>query len=296
VVSNRYYRRIRTASVAGFAVTDLDHDVLLQLMNDLDEPFRRQSVALLKDSRSSTVAMFDLPVVDGVRRVLYKRFRVTSGADPWKALLRRSPAVRSWVNGQGLRERCLPTPRPLAVFHRRRKGLAYEGYLLTETLPDTVDLGRSVAKLANLPDAERRSLLRRRIEQLARLVTAMHNRGVSHRDLKATNILVTDDQRPVTDADFGRFHLIDLVGVSLGEKVAMRQRQQNLMRLHASFHQHAGLTRTDKLRFLRAYLRPGCLGWKRARWKAHWKKWWTSVERATRAKIARNHRTGRPLG
>jgi serine/threonine protein kinase len=181
------------------------------------------------------------------------------------------------------------------VFHRRRNGLAYEGYLLTEELPDAVDLARWVAELIDLPDAQRRSLLRRRIKQLATLVKAMHDRGVSHRDLKTMNILATHAEVPATNADFGPFHLIDLVGVTLGDSVKRRRRAQNLTRLHASFHRHPVLTRTDKLRFLRAYLRPGCLGWKRARWKAHWKTWWHNVERATHAKIERNHRNGRPL-
>jgi tRNA A-37 threonylcarbamoyl transferase component Bud32 len=295
VASNRYYRRIRTSKVAGFAITDLDRDVLEQLIDDPDGPFRRQGTALLKDSRSSTVALFDLTCAQSVRRVFYKRFRVGSVADPWKAFLRHSPAVRSWVNGQGLRERCLPTPRPLAVFHRRKKGLAYEGYLLTEEIPRAVDLARSVADLKDLAEGERRSHLRSRIEQLASLVKAMHDRGVSHRDLKAMNILVSNDPVPATNADFGSFHLIDLVGVTLGDSVKPRRREQNLARLHASFHQHSVLTRTDKLRFLRAYLRPGCLGWNRARWKPHWKQWWRSIERATRAKVTRNRRAGRPL-
>jgi hypothetical protein len=99
----------------------------------------------------------------------------------------------------------------------------------------------------------------------------------------------------MTDADNGPFQLIDLVGVSLNDSVDRRQREQNLMRLHASFHQHVILTRTDRMRFLRAYLRPSCLGWKRDRWKAHWKEWWGAVERQTRAKIARNLRNGRSL-
>jgi tRNA A-37 threonylcarbamoyl transferase component Bud32 len=295
VASNRYYRRIRTSTVEGFAVTDLDRDVLEQLINDPDGPFHWQGAALLKDSRSSTVALFDLNCAGGVRRLFYKRFRVASGADPWKAILRRSKAVRSWVNGQGMRERCLPTPRPLAVFHRRKKGLAYEGYLLTEELPRAVDLARSVADLKDLAEGERRSHLRSRIEQLASLVKAMHDRGVSHRDLKAMNILLSNAPVPATNAYFGPFHLIDLVGVTLGDSVNRRRREQNLARLHASFYQHPVLTRTDKLRFLRAYLRPRCLGWNRVRCKPHWKQWWRSIERATRAKISRNRRAGRPL-
>jgi hypothetical protein len=64
---------------------------------------------------------------------------------------------------------------------------------------------------------------------------------------------------------------------------------QNLARLHASFAQSAPLTRTDKLRFLRVYLQWGLFG------RSRWKRWWAEVEAATRAKVARNLRNGRPL-
>jgi hypothetical protein len=64
---------------------------------------------------------------------------------------------------------------------------------------------------------------------------------------------------------------------------------RNLARLHASFHQHPGLTRTDKLRFLRVYMQWGLFG------RERWKRWWRRIERATQAKVARNARSGRPL-
>src|SRR5262249_18775312 len=157
---------IRTETVAGFAVTDLDHDVLQSLLADPDAPFDKHDASLLKNGRSSTVADFDWVEADSMRRVILKRFRVASRSDPWKAIVRRSPALRSWVNGQGLRERCLPTPRPLAVFHRRSGALTQEGYLLTERLDDAVGLADFLASLSLLTCAERRALLRRRIEQL----------------------------------------------------------------------------------------------------------------------------------
>src|SRR5262249_3834583 len=130
--TNKYYRHVCSRGTAGFAVTDLDAAALDALLADPDEPFRRPGVRLLKDSPSSTVAEPDLPVAGVSRRVIYKRFRVTTWRDPWAALVRPSPALRSWVQGHGLRERGLPTARPLAVFHRRRHGLSYEGYLVTE--------------------------------------------------------------------------------------------------------------------------------------------------------------------
>ena len=109
-----------------------------------------------KTRRSSSVIEFDLPAGGVVRRVIYKRFCVTTWSDPWLALFRRSPALRSWINGHGLRERCLPTARPLAVFHRRRGALAYEGYLLTERIPEAADLHRFLAGLADLEEGKRR--------------------------------------------------------------------------------------------------------------------------------------------
>lgn len=279
LVTNRYYYRLQSEAVVGCAVRDLDQGAMVRLLADPDAPFQQPGAVLLKDSHSSTVAEFDLAIAGSVRRVIYKRFRVTAWSDPWLALLRRSPALRSWINGHGLRERCLPTARPLAVFQRRRGVLVYEGYLLTEKIPQAVDLRRFVVELAELDETDRRRQLRRRIEQVARLVSELHRRQVSHRDLKASNVLVSCEG----------VWLIDLVGMAPCRQLCQRRRVQNLARLHASFHQSPILTRTDKLRFLRIYLRWGLLG------RQGWKHWWRQVCNATQAKILRNSRNGRPL-
>jgi tRNA A-37 threonylcarbamoyl transferase component Bud32 len=279
LVTNRYYYRLQSEAVVGCAVRDLDAGAMATLLADPDAPFRQPGVTLLKDSPSSTVAEFDLVVKGAVRRVIYKRFRVTAWSDPWLALLRRSPGLRSWVCGHGLRERCLPTARPLAVLHRRRGLLAYEGYLLCEKILGAVDLHRFLADLASLNEAERRCQLRRRIDQVARLICELHRRQVSQRDLKASNVLISQEA----------VWLIDLVGVASYRKLSWRRRIQNLARLHASFHQSAALTRTDKLRFLRVYLQWGLLG------RNGWKRWWREIRLATQTKIKRNTRNGRPL-
>jgi tRNA A-37 threonylcarbamoyl transferase component Bud32 len=267
--TNRYFRRVHSAAAVGHVVNDLEAETIRALTANPDEPFRRPGVKLLKDSRSATVAELKL----GGRRVIYKRFRTTSALDPWLALVRRSKALRSWVSGQGLRERCMPTPRPLAVLHRRHNGLWQDGYLLMEKIENARDLHSYLGASPDFHDK------RRRIEQVAQLVRDLHRRQLSHRDLKAANVLLTESA----------CWLIDLVGVVRYDRLRRKRRLQNLTRLHASFHQGGALTRSDKLRFLRAYQEWGLQG------KESWKRWWRAVERLTRAKVLRNQKNGRPL-
>jgi hypothetical protein len=221
---------------------------------------------LLKDCPSATVAVIAMPTATGPVPVVFKRVNVRSWLDPLKNLVRRSQALRSWLNGHALRDRWLPTPRPLAVFHRYRGGLPAEGYVLTEMVPDAAPLRPAGRELS---------------DRLARTLRAMHDRGVSHRDLKAPNILLANGTDPV---------LIDLVGVRTQVQLTVEKRAKELARLNASFVNDPALTQSDRLRFLLAYLASGpALG-------VDWKNWWELVSRATAAKVARNRRAGRVLG
>jgi tRNA A-37 threonylcarbamoyl transferase component Bud32 len=305
---NRYYRRVTSSGVAGHAVTDLDSSVIAQFVADPDAPFCQPGVQLLKDSPSSTVAELEI-VHDGrARRVIYKRFRVTAWSEPVAALLRPTAALRSWKLGHGLRERCLPTARPLLVLHRVQAGMKREGYLLCEKIEDAVDLHRFVDGLSRRSAGEARGLLRRAIAAVARTVCQLHHCRLSHRDLKAANLLISralaDQNSPFQPVDpvapgatlasrlpepAHSVWFIDLVGVRLHAYLSRHRRARDLARLHASFHASPALTRTDKLRFLRAYLRWNLQG------RGGWKTWWRAIAAATRAKVARNARRGRVL-
>ena len=178
----------------------------------------------------------------------------------------------------------------IAVLHhglRSRRGLWREGYLLTEKIPDALDLRGYLAALGALPSPHCRLALRRCIDQAARLVRGLHVRHLSQRDLKSVNILVSGSPDP-EGSQVGLW-LIDLVGVRQHRRMPRARKVQNLARLHASFHDQPGLTRTDKLRFLRVYLQWGLRG------REGWKRWWREIALATHAKVERNARTGRPL-
>jgi hypothetical protein len=139
------------------------------------------------------------------------------------------------------------------------------------------------------------------IDQAARLLAALHDRRLSHRDLKGPNLLVNAVpwfvsargavEREAASADSSRPQIwfIDLVGVRRHSQLSQTRRAQNLARLYASFQSRGLVTRTDALRFLRVYLGWGMRGW------SDWKHWWRLAERAFRAKVQRNLRNGRPL-
>jgi tRNA A-37 threonylcarbamoyl transferase component Bud32 len=299
---NRHFRAVSCGDIAGHAVADLDDEALGALLANPDWPFQDASSHFFKNSAKSAVVEFLLPSVHGPRPVVYKRFSAAGPLGSLAALIRPTAALRSYVLGHGLRLRCLPTPRPLAVLQRRRHGVLGEGYLLAERVPQTQDLRDFVDHLVRPSDSECPRRLWALIDQVARLVSLLHQRHLSHRDLKAANLLVSPAPcvltgRGVAPLDSaaaranGGDHVwfIDLVGVRQHRKLPRRRRVQNLARLNASFLAHPALTRTDRLRFLRVYLRWGLRG------RLGWKRWWRQVWEATQEKVLRNMRNGRPL-
>jgi hypothetical protein len=202
--------------------------------------------------------------------------------------------------GHGMRLRWLPTPRPLLVLHRRRHGLHHEGYLLTAKVNDAEDLAEFLQRMSLCPTGERAKHLRPILEETARLIRELHRRGLSHRDLKAPNLLVVRQPAAgLQDASSepldhwgltaSRVWFIDLVGVRKHARVSRRRKVQNLARLNVSAMQHPALTHSHRLRFLLLYLESGLHG------REGWKDWWKAIAAATLGKIRRNLRSGRVL-
>lgn len=295
---NRHYRDLSVADMKGFAVADLSSDELAGLLVDPDAPFSSPQAKTLKRAVSSTVIELEMKVGDRVRPVILKRFEAKHGLDALARLFRTPPAMRSYLTGHAFRVRGLPTPRPLAVWQRRRFGLHREGYLLVEKVPEAVHLVDYVEMLARRPTGERTQRLWAVIDQLARLIRQMHDWGLSHRDLKAANLLVSPagsvmserglrEREPGPQPHKDNVWFVDLVGVRTHRHLQRMRKVRDLARLHVSFVNHPALSRSDRLRFMRTYLAWGLVG------KTGWKEWWRDIDRVAREKVARNIRLGR---
>jgi tRNA A-37 threonylcarbamoyl transferase component Bud32 len=292
--TNKYFQIYQSPNAWCVASRDLDPADVAPLLIDPDAPFDGPDAKIIKDSRTTLLAETVMRVDGEPTPVIYKRFNRKKWIDPILAVFRPSRAWRSWQAGQHLASRGIPTPRNLAFISRRRRPWfsPFEGKLPHETYQITIKQENATTLLEHvlevLPGLDPESLraeVRRITPALAALVRSLHDRSLSHRDLKASNILIRQDR----GLRSGFLSLIDLVGVRLQNPVPMHRRVQNLARLSVSLADAPGRTRTESLRFLRAYLPRGLAP------TSGWKDLWRAIEKATRTKQARNQRRGRPL-
>jgi serine/threonine protein kinase len=99
------------------------------------------------------------------------------------------------------------------------------------------------------------SLQRKRlfIKTIAQWLFHLHQKEIYHRDMKACNILVSEE------GEGWRFHLLDLEDVRLDQKMAEKRVFKNFLQLNTSIPK--GVTRTDRLRFYREYDRLHPMPW-----------------------------------
>ncbi len=292
--SNKYFEVYRGPLTRCVASRDLDPSEILPLLHDPDLPFEQPRATMLKNSRTTTVAETTMLVRGQPTAVIYKRFNRKKWLDPLLSVFRPSRAWRSWQAGQDLASRGVETPQNLAYVSRRRSFktdplfwfLPHETYLVTvkqQGAQSLADYMRQV--LPALSHCERRARIRALIGSLAHLIRSLHDRSLSHRDLKASNILI----KVGSGGEIDQLSLIDLVGVHLRHPLPRRRRIQNLARLCLSLSFVPERTRTDLLRFMRLYLPWGLSP------LADWKGLWREIDRAVGAKRARNLKRGRPL-
>lgn len=273
-MDNRDYYRLNVADGTAHAVRELPRTMVEQLLKAPEKFWQANVDRPVKLSHGSLVVEADLPLIGRTLKVAVKRLRPKTW---WKALalyVKRGRAPEAWYRGHALLARGIPTARPLVVYEPRPSWLEREGYLLTEWLVGAEDVHLYGWELARRSPVERSRRARQSAEALGRTVGRLHDQGFTHRDLKGNNLLLRER------GDLIEPFLIDLDGLRQVRRVGFRAACKNLTRLAVSIEMHPWISRTDRLRFLKAYLR------QRPDDRATWKTWWRGVGRHLTAALA----------
>jgi tRNA A-37 threonylcarbamoyl transferase component Bud32 len=287
---NRDFLPLRTSSAAGHAVADVPRDELRRWLADPACLLRQNAHRPIKLTHRSVVVEAEFPLSAGPTRVAFKRGRAKNW---WKSLLflfRRSRAMAGWQRGHSLLLRGIATARPLAVCETKRFGLRADSYLVSEWIDGAINLHLYGWQLTEYSAEQRRRRVRQCTVALGRLLGRMHAWHVSHCDLKGCNLVVVERDDRI-DA-----YLVDVDTVRIARRLSAAERARNLARLATSLVAHPWVTRTDRLRFVRAYLAElRSMGADPPPAFTDWKVVWRSISACTHAITRRITRRGLPV-
>lgn len=157
-------------------------------------------------------------------------------------------AGQEWQAIQRLTEAGVPTMTAVAYGERGSNPASQHSFIITEELAPTVDLEQLSLNWAQ--QAPKPALKWALIERVAQMTGTMHRAGVNHRDCYICHFLL-HTERPIQASDL-RLSVIDLHRAQVRDAVPRRWRDKDLAALYFSALD-IGLTRRDKLRFLRTY-------------------------------------------
>lgn len=157
-------------------------------------------------------------------------------------------AGQEWRALQRLHEAGVPTMTAVAYGERGGNPATQHSFIITEELAPTISLEDFSLHWHERPPLP--ALKRALIAEVARMAGTMHRAGVNHRDFYICHFLLHTD-KAVTADDF-RLSLIDLHRAQVRATTPHRWRNKDLAGLYFSALD-IGLTRRDRLRFLRDY-------------------------------------------
>ncbi len=131
--------------------------------------------------------------------IVVKRYNHKGYVHSLRHTIKRSRARWAWLHAHRLGVLNIATPKPLAYIEERRRGLVWKSYLVTRY----VDGQTLYEFLRNGISNEERS---RASQHVSDLLKTLATYGISHGDLKYSNILVTGSGAILTDLDGMKVH------------------------------------------------------------------------------------------
>ena len=193
---------------------------------------------LLKQAPGSAVSLVEA----GESKICVKEFRYPHWFDRFKENFRTSKGLRAWIAGNGLKVRGVPCLRVLAYVEKKSGHGAKESFLLMEASEKGQEMDRYLFKGFQTVQIKRLF-----VRTFAQWLSRLHQREIFHRDMKACNILVSEE------GEGWGFQLLDLEDLRLDKKVKGTDVFRTLLQLNTSVPR--SVTRTDRLRFFEEYCR-----------------------------------------
>jgi tRNA A-37 threonylcarbamoyl transferase component Bud32 len=272
--TNRDFYGVTTAHGRGHAVTQFAPADLVRLIEQperlLGEPSERVAGRHGADATVRASLM-----VDGSRTVV--RFERWPDGPWWRAMLRplgRSRALAVWYWSNALRDRGIPTPRPLAACSSISVTGTGAGYLVSQWVDGALPLGEFLERVrrddGSLPPAVARDLA----EAVGRLCGRLHAWRIVLDDFQLDDLLVVCRD--------GRYEawVLDVLKARITRRLSSAERRRQAGRMLTEFRRAVTVSRSHGWRCVQAYGRELGAGGQQQR------RWWRELARESEADSA----------
>ncbi len=199
------------------------------------ERYLQDKTLYLKNSRVVTIARIKTPSAT-TRGFVLRRLNYGKLKHRWRDAFRHSRARRALRHGLALERNGIDTPRAFAAADVRNVFWPRGAYLLMEEIPRAQNLMVYLAQTKTVPRALPLAL--------GKLLARLHNKRFSHRDLKATNLLLDEHLHPF---------LIDLDGLKQLTRLSPKRIAADLARLAEGVSSQSEKLKFARWRFLKTY-------------------------------------------
>lgn len=156
------------------------------------------------------------------RDVVVKRYNHKGLWHSLRHTLKGSRAKKCWLFGHWLKCLEIPVAKPLAFIELRHCGIIRQSYILNDYIN-----GLNIRDYVNQPDLDENTREQVRAKTFALLGQIVEHR-ITHGDLKATNILICDDQPVLIDLDSMKYHRCGWLLKVYQRKMKNKIQEQNL--------------------------------------------------------------------
>jgi tRNA A-37 threonylcarbamoyl transferase component Bud32 len=279
---NGSFRQLKGTRYKAIATTSVALDEIRRVVESPESLLEGPETQVVKQGRSALIVKTTLCLSETETPVAYKR----CGCRSWgRRLLRSLLAARAARNlhlAHAMLRDGIATPRPLLAVLPRWRAFLRPCYLATEWIEGAVPIDVFLRNAARFDAGKKRAVLCTAAECLGRLIGTLHAHGFTHRDLKATNLLMRESAGRV------EAFVIDLDGATRPWFISRRTRMTNLARLVLAADGLSPITHTLRRRVLRSYLGAAADS---ASWKTVWRQL-TEISRIRRSRRVPRSRSG----